>query len=102
MRAFKDSSVGQNIAEGLAVFLLLFPIFAIWVVAKRVGKYNSGFVFATAVYTFIPLGMLGLLLPISRMLDSFWNNILGTLLVSSWLFALGYAIWKTPNMNANS
>lgn len=96
MKRFKDSSFGRNVIEGLAIFILLFQIFTIWIAAKRAGKYASGFVFATALYTFISLGLLS---PVSKVLDPFWNNILGGLLVGAWLFALAYAIWGNPDTN---
>jgi hypothetical protein len=66
---------------------------------ERAGKYASGFVFATALYTFIPLGLIGLLDRVSKVLDPLWNNILGGLLVGGWLFALAYAIWGNPDTN---
>jgi hypothetical protein len=99
MKGFKNSSFGRNVIEGLANCILLFPIFAIWIAAKRAGKYASGFVFATALYTFIPLGLIGLLDPVSKVLDPLRNNILGGLLVGGWLFALAYAIWGNPDTN---
>ena len=83
--------------DGLVMFLLFSPIFAIWLAAKRAGTWDSGFVFATAVYTFIPLGLLGLLYPVSNMLDQVFSNILGALLILGWLCALGYAILANPN-----
>ena len=99
MKAFKDSSPKDNIVEGLVVFLLLFPVFALWIAAKRAGTFESGFVFATAVYTFIPICLLGLLYLVSKMLDPAFNNIFGALLIISWLFALGYAIFANTNEN---
>jgi len=99
MKAFKDSSPKDNIVEGLVVFFLLFPIFALWIAAKRAGTFKSGFVAATAVYTFIPIGLLGLLYPVSKMLDPIFNDIMGALLIIGWLFALGYAIFANQKGN---
>jgi hypothetical protein len=35
MKGFKDSSFGRNVIEGLAIFIILFPIFAIWIAGKE-------------------------------------------------------------------
>ena len=92
MKAFKDCTLKDNIIEGVVIFLLLWPVFAIWVAAKRAGAWESGFVMATALHTFIPLGVLGLYGQISKLLNTFSLNLLGALLIIYWLGALGYAI----------